>query len=127
VGAVSLATRLLLALAYVLVLAIVALEVPLALSVRDRVDAEVRSQARGSAELVAATVSGRLDHPAEVRCAAAPHRSAGTATRSTATCSPPPSPSLRGAQCRARCASPRTSAPSPAPPEMRPWAWSLSA
>ena len=36
----------LLALAYVLVLAIVALEVPLALSLRERVDAEVRSQAR---------------------------------------------------------------------------------
>ena len=40
------AARLLLALAYVLLLAIVALEVPLALSLRDRVDAEVRSQAR---------------------------------------------------------------------------------
>ena len=37
----SLSTRLLLALAYVLVLAIVALEVPLALNLRDRVDAEV--------------------------------------------------------------------------------------
>ena len=42
---VSLRTRLLLALAYVLLLAIVALEVPLALNLRDRVDAEVRSQA----------------------------------------------------------------------------------
>jgi signal transduction histidine kinase len=60
VAAVSLRVRLLLALAYVLVLAIVALEVPLALSLRDRVDAEVRSQARGQAELVAATVAGRL-------------------------------------------------------------------
>jgi signal transduction histidine kinase len=66
VAAVSLRVRLLLALAYVLVLAIVALEVPLALSLRDRVDAEVRSQARGQAELVAATVAGRLarDGPA---------------------------------------------------------------
>ena len=59
-AAVSLRVRLLLALAYVLVLAIVALEVPLALSLRDRVDAEVSSQARGQAELVAATVAGRL-------------------------------------------------------------------
>jgi signal transduction histidine kinase len=62
---------LLLALAYVLVLAVVALEVPLALSVRDRVDAEVRSQARGQAELVAATVSGRLGRAGEVEGIAA--------------------------------------------------------
>jgi len=46
VGAVGLAPRLLLALAYVLVLAVVALEVPLILSLRDRVDNEVKSQAR---------------------------------------------------------------------------------
>jgi two-component system, OmpR family, sensor kinase len=70
VGAVGLAPRLLLALAYVLVLAIVALEVPLALSVRDRVDAEVRSQARGQAELVAATVSGGLGDAREVQTVA---------------------------------------------------------
>ena len=50
----------LLALAYVLVLAIVALEVPLASSVGDRVDAEVRSQARAQADLVAATVADQL-------------------------------------------------------------------
>ncbi len=43
-----------------LVLAIVALEVPLATSVADRVDAEVRSQARGQADLVAATVADML-------------------------------------------------------------------
>jgi signal transduction histidine kinase len=60
-GALSLRVRLLLALAYVLLLAIVALEVPLALSLRDRVDAEVKSQARAQADVVAATVSGRLD------------------------------------------------------------------
>ena len=60
-AAVSLRVRLLLALAYVLLLAIVALEVPLALSLRDRVDAEVRSQARGQADIVAATVAGRLE------------------------------------------------------------------
>jgi signal transduction histidine kinase len=59
VGAVSLRGRLVLALAYVLVLAVVALEVPLALSVRDRVNAEVRSQALGQATLVAATLSER--------------------------------------------------------------------
>ena len=41
-------------------LAIVALEVPLALNLRDRVDAEVRSQARAQADLVAATAAGQL-------------------------------------------------------------------
>src|SRR5829696_1193998 len=55
--------RLLLALAYILLLAIVALEVPLAISLRDRVDAEVRSQARSQADVVAATVAGNLDAP----------------------------------------------------------------
>ena len=55
--------RLLLALAYILLLAIVALEVPLAISLRDRVDAEVRSQARSQADVVAATVAGNLDDP----------------------------------------------------------------
>ncbi len=60
-AAVSLRVRLLLALAYVLLLAVIALEVPLALSLRDRVDAEVRSQARGQADIVAVTVAGRLD------------------------------------------------------------------
>jgi signal transduction histidine kinase len=40
----------------VLVLAVVALEVPLIISLRDRVDAEVRSQARGQAEIVATSV-----------------------------------------------------------------------
>ena len=46
VRGMTLRGRLLLALAYILLLAIVALEVPLAISLRDRVDAEVRSQAR---------------------------------------------------------------------------------
>ena len=45
----------LVALAYVLVLAVVSLGVPLALSLRDRVNAEVRSQALGQADIVAAT------------------------------------------------------------------------
>ena len=80
--AVSLRTRLLLALAYVLLLAIVALGVPLALSLRDRVDAEVRSQARrpgrrrrrSAADLLAsplerarAAAAGRHPRPRSVR------------------------------------------------------------
>ena len=55
--------RLLLALAYVLLLAIIALEVPLALSLKERVDSEVTSQARSQADVVAAGVAGDLDHP----------------------------------------------------------------
>ena len=45
---------------YVLVLAVVALEVPLASSVADRIDAEVRSQARGQADVVAASLADLL-------------------------------------------------------------------
>jgi two-component system, OmpR family, sensor kinase len=60
-GAVSLRTGLVLAMAYVLLLAILALGVPLALNVRDRVDSEVRSQARSQADVVAATASDLLD------------------------------------------------------------------
>ena len=73
----SLRTRLLLALAYVLLLAIVALEVPLAINLRDRVDAEVRSQALSQAEVAAATASGQLGQPAELR------RIVGTIARSS--------------------------------------------
>ena len=72
----TLRTRLLLALAYVLLLAIVALEVPLALNLRDRVNAEVRSQALSQAEVAAATASGQLRKPAELR------RIVGTIARS---------------------------------------------
>jgi len=55
----------------VLVLAIVALEVPLIFSMRDRVDAEVRSQARSQAEFLAATVDlgERRDLPGITRVA----------------------------------------------------------
>ncbi len=56
----TLRARLLLALAYILVLAVVALGVPLALSLSDRVNAEVRSQAEGQADTVAATAADLL-------------------------------------------------------------------
>ena len=56
----SLQARLLLAFAYVLLLAIVALEVPLALSVRHRVDDEVRSRARAQADVLASTADDLL-------------------------------------------------------------------
>ncbi len=59
-GAVSLRATLLLALAYVLLLALIALGVPLAVSLGDRVDAEVRGQARSQADVVAATSSELL-------------------------------------------------------------------
>jgi len=57
-GVLSLRARLVLALAYVLVLAIGSMLVPLARSVRDRVNAEVETQALSQAEVVAATYAG---------------------------------------------------------------------
>ena len=47
-------TRLLAAFAYVLVLVIVALEVPLALNLSRRVDSEIKSEAQGQAAVLAA-------------------------------------------------------------------------
>jgi two-component system, OmpR family, sensor kinase len=58
--------RLLVAFAYVLVLVIVALTVPLALSTDHRVDREVRAQAADGAQIVAASASGRLRKRAEL-------------------------------------------------------------
>jgi two-component system, OmpR family, sensor kinase len=63
----SLRTRLLAAFAYVLVLVIVALEVPLVLNVSRRVDAEVKGQAASGAQLVAASASGRMGDARELR------------------------------------------------------------
>jgi two-component system, OmpR family, sensor kinase len=48
--------------AYVLLLAVVAFGVPLAVSLRDRVDAEVRSQARSQADVLAASASELIEH-----------------------------------------------------------------
>ncbi len=62
----SLRVRLLAAFAYVLLLAIVALEIPLALNLSRRVDAEVKSEAASGAQLVAASASGRLDRVEEL-------------------------------------------------------------
>jgi two-component system, OmpR family, sensor kinase len=58
---VSLRATLLLALAYVLLLALIALGVPLAVSLRDRVDSEVKGQARSQADVVAASASELLE------------------------------------------------------------------
>ena len=62
----SLRARLLLAFAYVLVLVLIALEVPLALNLTRRVDAEVKGQAQGQAQLLAASAAGRLERGAEL-------------------------------------------------------------
>jgi signal transduction histidine kinase len=59
VAILSLRARLLLALAYVLVLAVGALMVPLVRSVRDRVSAEVKTQALAQADAVAALAGAR--------------------------------------------------------------------
>ena len=56
----SLRLRLLAALSYVLVLAITAFGVPLAVNLSARVNAEVRTQAQGQADLVAATAADLL-------------------------------------------------------------------
>jgi two-component system, OmpR family, sensor kinase len=63
---VSLRGGLLLAIAYVLLLAIFALGVPLALNLRDRVDSEVRSQARSQADVIAATAADSIGDDATV-------------------------------------------------------------
>ncbi len=59
----------LLALAYVLLLAVVALEVPLIVSLNGRVQAEVRTQARGQTDVVAASVSDLVTPPQSVALA----------------------------------------------------------
>jgi signal transduction histidine kinase len=51
----------------VLLLALVAFGVPLALSLRDRVDAEVRSQATSQADIVASTAADLLDNSTKSR------------------------------------------------------------
>jgi len=51
------------AFAYVLVLMLVALEVPLALNLSKRVDAEIKAEAANQAQLVAAGAADRLDRP----------------------------------------------------------------
>jgi two-component system, OmpR family, sensor kinase len=63
----TLRNQLLGAFAYVLLLIIVALEVPLALNLAKRIDAEVRNEAASQAFIVAANASGQMDSPAQLR------------------------------------------------------------
>jgi signal transduction histidine kinase len=63
---VTLRARLLGAFAYVLVLLSVALVVPFALNLVQRIDAEVEAEARNQAQLIAASASGRLGEQAEL-------------------------------------------------------------
>ncbi|MGC2373367.1 MAG: HAMP domain-containing sensor histidine kinase [Solirubrobacteraceae bacterium] len=69
-----------LSLAYVLVLAVVSLGVPLALSLRERVNAEVHSQARSQADVVAATSADLLSQPSLAELSALV-RSSGASVR----------------------------------------------
>ncbi len=62
----SLRARLLLSFAYILVLVILALEVPLGLNLSRRVDAEVKSEAQGQAQLLAAGAADRLGDEAQL-------------------------------------------------------------
>jgi two-component system, OmpR family, sensor kinase len=64
---VSLRLRILLAFAYGFLLILVALEVPLALNLSRRVDAEVRNDAAGQAHIVAAQASGSMNRPVRLR------------------------------------------------------------
>jgi signal transduction histidine kinase len=63
------------AFAYVLILMLIALEVPLALNLSKRVDAEIKAEAANQAQVVAASAAGQVDDRAEltpiVRSAAA--------------------------------------------------------
>jgi signal transduction histidine kinase len=63
----SLRLRLLAAFAYVLLLILVALEVPLGLSLARRIDAEVKNGASAQAFIVAAGAAGRMNSRAELR------------------------------------------------------------
>jgi signal transduction histidine kinase len=63
----SLRGRLLAAFAYVLVLTIVALELPLALNLSRRVDAEVKGEANSAAQLVADSAAERLGRERELQ------------------------------------------------------------
>jgi len=63
----SLRLRLLVAFAYVALLILVALEVPLALNLSRRIDAEVKDDAASQAFIVAAGASGRMNNPSELR------------------------------------------------------------
>jgi signal transduction histidine kinase len=63
----SLRLRLVLAFAYVLLLVIVAFEVPLALNLARRVDAEVKNDAASQSFVVAAGASGRMNEPARLQ------------------------------------------------------------
>jgi signal transduction histidine kinase len=62
----SLRLRLLGAFAYVLLLILVALEVPLALNLARRIDAEVKNEAAAQAVIVAANASGRMSRRQEL-------------------------------------------------------------
>ena len=62
----SLRLQLLGAFAYVLLLIIVALEVPLALNLARRIDAEVKNEAAAQAFVVAASASGQIEQPKQL-------------------------------------------------------------
>ena len=62
----SLRLRIMGAFAYVLLLIIVALEVPLALNLARRIDAEVKNEAAAQAVVVAAGASGRMNNPKQL-------------------------------------------------------------
>ena len=63
----SLRARLLAAFAYTLLIVIVALEVPLAANLSDRVNAEVEADSAAQAQVVAASIADQLERPGRLR------------------------------------------------------------
>ena len=91
-GAMSLRLRLVLAFGYVLLFAIIALEVPLTLNFSRRVDSEIKAEASAGAQAVAAAASGRLTNPTRAgrprpRAGPAPGRPGDRRRRRAAACS----------------------------------------
>ena len=62
-----------------LLLIIVALEVPLALNLARRIDAEVKNEAAAQAFVVAASASGRMQQPQRLGAGRPPRRDATSA------------------------------------------------
>ena len=99
----SLRLRLVLAFGYVLLFAIIALEVPLTLNFSRRVDSEIKAEASAGAQAVAAAASGRLTDPARAgrpgpRAGPAPGRAGDRRRRRAAACSWTPTAPPRAAR-----------------------------
>ena len=85
--------------AYVLLLIIVALEVPLALNLARRVDAEVKNEAASQALVVAAGASGSMARPANLQGLAQTPGATSARASSSSTAAASSGPTRRGRSC----------------------------